>query len=39
MKTEEESNWLPTLELTHASDLISDFHQAYSNKPGPLPLS
>ena len=25
--------------LSHAADLVSDFHITYSAKPGPLPLS
>ena len=33
---DEEFSWLPTVELEHAKDLISDFHSAYLNKPGPL---
>ena len=35
----DESEWIPTMELTHATDLISDFHIAYPTKPSPLPLS
>ena len=34
--TDEEFSWLPATELEHAKDLISDFHSAYPNKPGPL---
>jgi len=34
----DESKWIPTFKLTHATNLISDFHIAYSAKPGPLPL-
>jgi len=37
--TGDESKWIPTSKLTHAVDLISDFHIAYPTKPGPLPLS
>ena len=37
--TGDESKWIPTSELTHATDLVSDFHIAYPIKPGPLPLS
>ena len=37
--TGDESEWIPTSELTHAADLVSDFHIAYPTKPGPLPLS
>ena len=36
--TGDESKWIPTSELTHAMDLVSDFHIAYPTKPGPLPL-
>ena len=34
--TDEEFSWLPAIELDHAKDLISDFHSAYPDKPGPL---
>ena len=34
--TDEEFSWLPATELEHAKDLISDFHSAYPDKPGPL---
>ena len=34
--TDEEFSWLSAIELEHATDLISDFHSAYPNKPGPL---
>jgi len=37
--TGDESKWIPTSELTHATDLVSDFHITYPTKPGPLPLS
>ena len=37
--TEDESKWIPASELTHATDLVSDFHFVYSAKPGSLPLS
>ena len=37
--TGDESEWIPASELTHAADLVSDFHIAYPTKPGPLPLS
>ena len=33
---DEEFSWLPATELEHAKDLISDFHSAYPDKPGPL---
>ena len=35
----DESEWIPTSKLSHAVNLVSDFHIAYSAKPGPLPLS
>jgi Chromo (CHRromatin Organisation MOdifier) domain len=34
--TDEETSWLPATELSHASEVVSDFHNAYPNKPGPL---
>ena len=34
--TDEETSWLLASELPHASELISDFHQAYPNKPRPM---
>ena len=37
--TGDESKWITTSELTHATDLVSDFHIAYSTKPSPLLLS
>ena len=37
--TRDESEWIPTSELSHAADLVSDFHIAYSTKPSPLLLS
>jgi len=37
--TRDESEWIPASELTHATDLVSDFHIAYPTKPSPLPLS
>ena len=37
--TGDKSEWIPTTELTHVADLVSDFHIIYSAKPGPLPLS
>ena len=33
--TDEETSWLPASELGHASEVVSDFHQAYLEKPGP----
>jgi len=35
--TGDKSKWIPT-SLTHAADLVSDFHITYPTKPGPLPL-
>jgi len=37
--TGDESEWIPTSELTYATNLVSDFHIAYPTKPGPLLLS
>ena len=37
--TGDESEWIPISKLTHAVDLVSDFHITYPTKPGPLPLS
>ena len=37
--TRNESEWIPTSELSHAADLVSDFHIAYPTKPSPLLLS
>ena len=37
--TDEENSWLLASELPHASELISDFHQAYPDKPGPWSAS
>jgi len=37
--TGDESEWIPTSELSHAANLVSDFHIAYPAKPSPLPLS
>ena len=34
--TDEEFSWLPATELEHAKELVSDFHSAYPDKPGPL---
>ena len=34
--TDEETSWILTSELGHASKLITDFHMAYPAKPGPL---
>jgi len=37
--TGDESEWIPTFELTHATDLVSDFHIVYPTKPSSLSLS
>ena len=37
--TGDESKWIPTSELSHAVNLVSNFHITYPAKPGPLPLS
>jgi len=37
--TGDKSKWIPASKLTHAANLVSDFHIAYPAKPGPLPLS
>ena len=34
--TDKEFSWLPTTELEHAKELVSDFHSAYPDKPSPL---
>ena len=34
--TDKETSWIPASELRHASEVVSDFHQAYPSKPGPL---
>ena len=34
--TDEEMSWILALELRNAPELISDFHQSYPAKPGPL---
>ena len=36
--TGDESKWISISELTHAADLVSDFHIAYPAKPSSLPL-
>ena len=33
--TDEETSWLPASELGHALEVVSDFHQAYPEKPRP----
>jgi len=37
--TRDESEWISTSELTHAANLVSNFHITYPAKPSPLPLS
>ena len=37
--TGDKSKWIPASELSHAADLVSNFHIAYPAKPEPLPLS
>src|SRR3979490_1152627 len=37
--TEDEASWLPASELGNGLEVVSDFHQAYPHKPGPLPLA
>jgi len=37
--TRDESEWIPVTELTHAANLVSNFHIAYPAKPCSLPLS
>ena len=37
--TEDESEWIFTSELIHATNLVSNFHITYLAKPGPLLLS
>ena len=33
--TDEETSWILANELGHASEIITDFHRAYPDKPGP----
>ncbi|KAF8227850.1 hypothetical protein L208DRAFT_1491392, partial [Tricholoma matsutake] len=35
--TDEETSWLPAMELDHAQELLVDFHTYYPQKPGPFP--
>jgi hypothetical protein len=37
--TDEETSWILISELSHASELVADFHSTYPNKPGPLSKS
>jgi hypothetical protein len=34
--TDKETSWIPANELRHASEIVSEFHLHYPNKPGPL---
>ena len=34
--TAQETDWLPAMELQHASKIIDDFHKSYPVKPRPL---
>ena len=34
--TDEETSWLVATELGHATELVTDYHKAYPNKPGPI---
>ena len=34
--TDEETSWLVATELSHATDLLTDYHCAYLTKPGPF---
>jgi Chromo (CHRromatin Organisation MOdifier) domain len=34
--TDEETSWILANELGHASEIVSEFHFRYPNKPGPL---
>ena len=34
--TDQEMDWLVATELTHASELVADFHSANPSRPGPL---
>ena len=36
--TGDKSEWISTSELSHAADLVSDFHIIYPTKPSPLQL-
>ena len=33
--TDEETTWILANELGHASEIVTDFHKAYPDKPGP----
>ena len=34
--TDDETSWIPANELGHATEVVSEFHLRYPNKPGPL---
>ena len=34
--TDDDSEWLPAVELEHAKELVNDFYLKYPAKPGPL---
>jgi len=34
--TDNDSEWLPAVELEHAKELVNNFHLKYPAKPGPL---
>jgi len=34
--TDNDSKWLPAVELEHAKELVNNFHLKYPTKPGPL---
>jgi Chromo (CHRromatin Organisation MOdifier) domain len=34
--TNEETSWVPANKLRHASEIVSEFHLRYPNKPSPL---
>jgi len=36
--TDNNSKWLPAMELEHAKELLNDFHIKYLSKPRPLQL-
>ena len=36
--TDNDSEWLPAMELEHAKELVNNFHLKYSSKPGPSRL-
>jgi hypothetical protein len=36
--TDKETSWLLATELRNASKLVSDYHSAYLDKPGPIQL-